>query len=150
MRLALGEREVGSGRFGKLDAEDRERHVHKVMKLNFGQLRGRIETGFDLNADECLVLKEAQSFRDNLAHEFWAANFSSLHSDEGIALLEEECAILEIQFQKLGDLLISATGLDARSYVEWVRMSASDRAWLDQKRRLIDEAWQAHRDAGHI
>ena len=150
MRVALAEQDVASGRWGKLSDEQRAAHSKKVIRLNFGQLLDRVAGSFKLGADEKQVFEDAKGFRHHLAHDFWVSGFMGLHSNEGVALLVEECEALEVQFRVTTELLFSATGIDAAGYVEWTRSRSDDPEWHREKRRLLDDCWRAHREAGHI
>jgi hypothetical protein len=103
-----------------------------------------------LSGDDKAVLKEAKSFRNDLAHNFWQSNFGNLHSKRGVYLVEQQCAQLVVQFEALGEHLINVTGAKIDDYVSWVKAQSSNTEHFDELERLIGEGWQAHLDAGHI
>ena len=150
MRVALAEHEVRSGRYAKLNEAKQDAYSRKMMGLNFGQLLDRVAGAFKLGEIERTVLNDAKGFRHHLAHEFWVNNLVGLHTEQGVSLLAEECEALELQFKLVTELVIAATGLNAKQYVEWTQSRARDPAWFQEKRRLLDDVWGAHRHAGHV
>lgn len=127
MRIALGEhltrRMTTSGR---TDRADLERHAIKIMKMDFGKLLHQVYTKFKFSKDVLQIFKDAKSFRDHLAHDFWVCNLSNLRSERGTRIIIEHCELLERQFEKVADLLIAVTGLDATMYVNFVSERSED------------------------
>jgi DNA-binding transcriptional regulator PaaX len=150
MRVALMEREVQSGAVAKMSEQQRRAYSNKLLRLDFAQLEQRICHQFNLSGDDKAVLKDAKSFRNDLAHNFWQSNFGNLHSKRGISLVEQQCAQLEVQFEALGEHLINLTGAKISDYVAWVQAESAKGEHLDELERLVGEGWQAHLDAGHI
>lgn len=121
-----------------------------MLRQTFGQLLDKIVGGFALDADQRQILKDAKSFRDYLAHEFWIINLPGLYDEEGLSLIVEQCESLEIQFRLVTQLVFDATQVNAEQYVTWTKQRSQDSTWRYEMRRLLDDVWQAHRDAGHI
>lgn len=127
MRIALGEHAVrrmtASGKIGR---EEMQHHANKIMKMDFGPLLHQVYTKFKLSSDIHEVLKQAKGFRNDLAHTFWVGQIQNLRSERGTAIIIENCELLERQFEKVADLLIAATGLDAVAYVNFVNANEPD------------------------
>jgi hypothetical protein len=121
MRIALGEhltkRMAKSGRY---DRAALGREAGKIMKKDFGQLLHQVYTKFQFHTDILQVLKDAKSFRDHLAHDFWVCHLGNLRSERGTAIITAHCELLERQFDKVSDLVIAVTGVDAAQYVNFV------------------------------
>ena len=103
-----------------------QRQANKIMKMDFGSLLHQVYTKFKLPPEIHEVLKQAKGFRNDLAHTFWVGHFPNLRSERGTAIIIENCELLERQFEKVADLLIAATGLDAIAYVNFVNANEPD------------------------
>jgi hypothetical protein len=144
MRIALGEHLTKrTAKSGSYDRAALEREAAKIMKKDFGQLLHQVYTKFKFHTDVLQVLKEAKDFRDHLAHDFWVCHLGNLRSERGTEIITEHCELLGRQFDKVSDLVIAVTGLDAAQYVNFV----AERAGNDENLKGWEERLEAAREA---
>lgn len=151
MRIALGERLTKRmAKSGKNNREEIEREVAKIMKKDFGQLLHQVYTKFKFHTDILQVLKDAKGFRDHLAHEFWVCHLGNLRSERGTSIITAHCELLEHQFDKVADLVIAVTGLDAAQYVDFVTGRSGNEEDFKGWEKRLEIARQAETVAAEV
>jgi hypothetical protein len=125
MRIALGEHEI---RRRQATATDVDAHAigKRVFKLEFGGLAQQVCDKLNLSDEIRQVVKQAKEFRNYLAHNFWVAHFSNLHSARGIRIVVLQCEQLERQFDRVTSLIVAATGVNAAGYAAFIQSGAND------------------------
>lgn len=155
MRIALGEHlTTRMAKVGRHDPADLEREAVKIMKKDFGKLLHEVYAKFKFHAHILQVLKDAKGFRDHSAHDFRVCNSGNLRSERGTAIIVEHCELLQRQFDKVADLVIAVTGLNAAQYVNFVEQHGNNdedfRGWeerLEAARRAEEAAAETVRKA---
>lgn len=151
MRIALGEhltRRMQAS--GKTDRSELERHAVKIMRMDFGKLLHQVYTKFKFEPEVLAVLKQAKGFRDHLAHDFWVCNLGNLRSERGTRIIIDHCELLERQFEKVSNLLIAVTGLDAAMYVNFVSERADDAEAFKSWEERLEAAREAEALAAQV
>jgi len=127
MRLALGEHEVQRAqRAGEANQERFRRFTARVLKLDFGGLTQRMCDSFQLSSELRDTLKEAKTFRNYFAHDFWSPNYGNLRSKRGIDVIVRHCRTMERQMELVATLVVRATGVNVSNYVNFIEGEAGD------------------------
>jgi hypothetical protein len=127
MRLALGEHEVRRAqRAGEADPERLRRFTTRLLKLDFGGLSQRVCDNFQLPSGMRDTLKEAKTFRNYFAHDFWAPNYGNLRSQRGIEIVVRHCRTLERQIGLVATLIVRATRVNVATYIDFIESQAGD------------------------
>jgi hypothetical protein len=131
LRLILGEFGVAKlERAGKASSEELKKLSTRILRLDMGGLIQQVCDKLGLTPEMRAALKEAKGFRDYLAHNFWGANLSNLHSARGVEIVIAQCQVFETGFREAGALIVQATKVDVLKYVLFLKSSAADEAIL--------------------
>ncbi len=140
LRLILAEFGVAQlERAGKATAEEFKRLSNKILRLDMGGLVQQVCDKLRLPPEIRAALKEAKGFRDYLAHNFWGANLSNLHSTRGIEIVVAQCRLFETGFREVGLLIVRTTEVDVFKYVLFLKSSAADEAILAEWEQQLKE-----------
>ena len=114
-----------------------DRFIGRMIGQDFGQLLHLVRSKFKLKPTFLHVMKEAKFFRNHLAHEFWVAHFGNLRSERGRIIIMEHCGLYERNFDRVSDILINATALDAAKYISVLdQQHADEGAFVAWEERL--------------
>ena len=147
MRLALAEHDIA-----RAVSQSRELDLQvaavRLQKLEFGGLAHRVADRFKFRSELRQILKEAKFFRNHLAHTFWVSHFGNLRSERGRKIIERDCKLYELQFDRVAELLVSGTGVDAASYTKFVDGTANLEGVFCEWESRLDHADEVMRDSG--
>lgn len=119
MRLALGEHEVR--RMQRPGAKpDPAVTGAGLLDMDFGRLEQRVCGKFRFDEEMKEIMNQARGFRNSLAHQFWIHHLLDLNSPRGVAVVIRHAAILERQIDWVAEALIAHTGVQVKSYVEFM------------------------------
>ena len=123
MRIALAEHEIRKAAKAGRDP-DLHGFAQKALKFDFGSLAHRVADKYGFSPDLRTILKEAKFFRNQLAHTFWVVHFGNLRSERGLSIIKRECLLYEAQFERVAEILVAQTGVDAPGYSAFVEGTA--------------------------
>lgn len=145
LRIALAEHEVARRKASNTPLNT-EVFSRRLMKLEFGSLAQQVCDKFGFGSELRDVVKQAKRFRNHLAHEFWAAQFHNMHTDRGRKITCRDCHLYETQFERVAQLIVSATGVDVAAYLAFVAGNADQPEVFKRWEELLDQAENVMRE----
>jgi hypothetical protein len=119
MRIALAEHELRRCTLAKR-SPDLLALSKRLQFMDFGRLAQMVGEKFKFDPALKNILKEAKGFRNYLAHNFWVSHFGNLRTSRGRAIIERECKLYETQFDRVAEIVVSATGVNTEEYTAFV------------------------------
>ena len=136
MRVALAEHQAGrESRGGKPVGS--LKFSKAALDLDFGSLEQRVCNKFKFDAQSRQIMKDARDLRNSMAHDFWIHHLTHIRSERGAAIVVRHAAIMERQIERVTELLILKTGVDAARYIDYLETIARDETkFADHERQL--------------
>lgn len=131
-----------------LSDSKKEKFLARLKRANFGTLLQWVCTDLKLSSEALAILKEARSFRDNLAHHFWYPHFPLLVTKRGAKVLAEELELMENHFVGLLSWLEAETGESLQQLIEFLKSRANDVERIEGFEDLIERLRNTQKSHG--